>query len=855
MNMIRLYERWEEIDALFREAAELPADQLDAHCRSVCGADDELRNLLRELVASVDESSTAGVAQSISKIAHDIVSAPLLEGQRIGQYLLGDLIGRGGMGDVYIASRADGAFDKKVAIKVVHSRRVADPVATQFRQERKVLASLRHPSIPALIDAGQLDDGRLYFISDYVDGVPISDYCDSHGLSADDRLELIRQVGEALQHAHNNLVLHLDIKPENVLVQEDGTPCLLDFGVARLMGDEAQDYRAFTPSYASPEQILGDRLTAASDVFSLGALMFRILTGEPPFRAARFARSETILAERRQFAERNASSDALRDLDPDIRAIGLKALSDEPADRYANVESFLRDIKRYRVGFPVSARTQTFGYWFGKYVRRHRLAIAAVAASVTLLAAFAIRESDLRQQAQGASATAAMEAETAQQVSDFMIELFEISNPGESRGNSVTARELLDAGSARIKDELSDQPMIQTRLMRVMGAVYGRLGLYADAEGLLDDALALRDSALEQEDAELGRVLTELGIARLRQSKLDEAAEVLFRGLEVRRREFGEHHDAVAHSLTYIGVLHTLRSDYDDAEDSLLQAVSIYEDLHGAEHPALAETLGNLATTYMRVGRTEESVELNKRAIRLLEIHNGPEHPAVAMRMDNLGSVYYDTAQYREAADLLERALAIREKVLIPKHPLLANNLANLANVYSELGEYERAESLLLRALEIREEIMGPTHPHVISNLGNLGALYINWNKLDEAEDFLLRSDKLRAEVYEPDHPRIATSKINLGVVYIKLDRLDEAEAALDVADAILKAKVSDDHFYRIFTDWKIAKIYAETGRVDEARALYARILPMWQARSDEDSNKAEMLGDYEKFVREHGHE
>ncbi len=854
MSMIRFYERWAELDALFGKAVELPADEVDTFCRSECGADDELHDLLRELVASA-EGSDETVVSSISKVARDIVSVPVLTGQRIGAYLLRDLIGRGGMGDVYIASRADGAFEKKVAIKVVHSKRVADRLATQFRQERKVLASLRHPSIPALIDAGQLEDGRLYFISDYIDGIPISDYCDTRQRSTEGRLALLERVGEALQHAHNNLVLHLDIKPENVLVQEDGTPCLLDFGIARLMGEEAQDYRGFTPGYASPEQILGDRVTAASDVFSLGALMVRMLTGKPPFRTARFAPSETILADRKQFAQRDSGPDELTGLDPDIRAIALKALSENPADRYANVESFLRDIKRYRLGFPVSARPKTFAYWFGKYVRRHRLAMAAVAAIVTMLAVFAVRESDLRHQAQEASTVAAMEAETARQVSDFMIELFEISNPGEARGNTVTARELLDGGAAGIKEKLGDQPLVQTRLMRVMGAVYGHLGLYPEAESLLDDALALRDAALEEDDAELGRLLTEIGIMRLRQNKLDEAAEVLFRGFEVRQRQFGERHDAIAHSLTFLGVLHTLRGDYDDAEASLLRAVSIYEESYGSDHPALAETVGNLATAYYRTGRIEESIELNKRAISLLEIDKGPDHPAVAMRLDNLGNAYYGAGRHQEAAELLQRALAIRENVLSPKHPLVASNLANLANVYSALGEYERSESMLLRALAIREEVLGPTHSHVISNIGNLGALYINWNQLDKAEDFLLRSDALRAEVYEPDHPRIATSKINLGLLYIKLNKLGEAEAALTAANAILASKVTEDHLYRITTDWKLATIYAETGRIDEARGLFEKVLPVWQARPDENSDKADMLGDYEAFIREHGRE
>ncbi|MEO0971577.1 MAG: serine/threonine-protein kinase, partial [Pseudomonadota bacterium] len=266
MSTTRIYDRWEELAPLCFEALDRPAGEVDAFCREACAEDPELLELLRELLASVDTSDVT-VKASIAALAQDLSNTTDITGMRVGAYRLSTLIGRGGMGDVYLASRADGAFDKQVAIKVVRSRRVDDVFSEQFRRERQVLASLNHPSIPALLDAGQLDDGRLYFIGEFVDGVPISEYCDRHQLDTAAKLQLIERVCGALQHAHSNLVLHLDIKPDNVLVQADGTPSLLDFGIARLANQEAGDYRAFTPGYASPEQICGSGVNAASDVF------------------------------------------------------------------------------------------------------------------------------------------------------------------------------------------------------------------------------------------------------------------------------------------------------------------------------------------------------------------------------------------------------------------------------------------------------------------------------------------------------------------------------------------------------------------------------------------------------------
>ncbi len=852
MGTTRLYERWQELDELFEQAVALPTEEVDAFCRTACAGDEELYELLRDLVESA-EASDETVRQSISKIARDVADDTPLTGESIGPYRLEELIGRGGMGDVYLASRADGAFDKKVAVKVLRSGGSGDQLSRQFRRERQLLADLNHPSIPSLIDAGQLDDGRMYFIGEYVDGVSISEYCDDPALSEKDKLTLLAKVGEALQHAHNNLVLHLDIKPDNVLVEADGTPRLLDFGIARLFDEKLEGYRAFTPGYASPEQVRGDRVTPASDVFSLGALAFRILTGERPFESPRFAPSETVLAERERPETRVAQTALLDRLDEDLRAIVSEAMRDEPTERYPSVESFLRDLKHYRIDLPVAARRGSYGYRLGKYLKRQRVAVGFVVLVVAGLAGFLLREADLRQQAQDASAEAAREAEASRQIADFMVDLFEVSDPGEARGNSVTARELLDGGAARITENLEEQPLIQSRLMRVMGDVYSQLGLHDDAAPLLENARTIREEAIPDGDAETGVLLMHLGILYMRQSRLDDAEEALFRSLDLNEGRFGAFHTSVGDSLTFIGVLHTLRGDYDAAEASLQRALSILEEHYGPDRLELTETLSNLATVYYRSGRLDEAIDRQRRIVEIHRTLQGSDHPALAMALDNLGNMQQTAGDNRRAIELQEEALEIRERVLSPEHPLVASNMDNLGNAYFAIGDFERTEALKLEALRIREQVLGPAHRHVATSVGNLGNLYMEWGQLDKAEDYLKRSKRLRAELYEPDHPRTGLGAFNLGSLYLKRDELERAEEETLAAVEIFRAKLPEDHLYLLYGDWQLANIRSRQGRIDEARRLFERVQPLWQARPAEDRDRSQMLEDYAAFVAEHG--
>ena len=753
MGLTQFGDRWGRLNELFHQASSLPATEVEAFLEHATGDDEPLREVLRELVAAT-HAGDGQLRQSIGQLAHDVASAEILTGRRLGAYRIDGLLARGGMGAVYLASRADGEFEKKVAIKIVHKRLNGNELVRHFRTERQVLANLSHPSIPALVDAGQLEDGRPYFICDYVDGIPIDEYCEQNALSEVQRIALLIRVGEALQHAHNILILHLDIKPDNVLVQQDGTPSLLDFGIARLMSEREIGHEAITPEYASPERIRGELPTVASDVYSLGLLLYRLLLNETPDSAPRFAPLETRLADTIN------QPDELPGIDGDLRAILRKATAMNPAERYASVDWFLRDLEYQRLNLPVSARRKTLAYRFEKYLRRHTVAVLVVVVGIASLVAFGLREAEwhreqqvARKLAEDASLAAAREAETARQVSTLLTELFEISDPGEARGNSVTARELLDRGAERVARDLADRPLIAVKMMRVIGTVYVRLGLYDRAVELLEEALTLSESMPEVNAAELGWLLCVLGDVYLRQGELNKAEYVLYRSLEVRERFFGVQHEDVADSLTQIGRLRFVQNRFEEGASPLLRAIRINERTLGPDSDAYAESLRYLALCYRSLGRREAAERLLRRAIEIRERALGPSHHTLVNPLDNLANLYRELGRHEAAIALHERGLGIIEKTLSATHPRLATKLNNLAIAYKAVERYDEAEPLLLRSLAIREEVLGPEHPQVSTTLNALGTLYQELGRLNEAERFLLRSLAVREATAEADDP------------------------------------------------------------------------------------------------------
>ncbi len=482
-------ERWQEIELVFSGAFELEGGERDRYVEEQCTRDPELQREVKALLASLD---TAGeyfeeLAGRIGVPTDPDTHTERLVGKRIGNYRLVDLIGRGGMGAVYLAERDDEQFQMKAALKLLPMGLDSDESRRRFLAERQILARLEHPNIARLVDGGVTEDRTPYFVMELVEGTPIDEYCDTHQLTIPRRLALFLKVCDAVQHAHQNLVVHRDLKPSNILATESGEVKLLDFGIARVLDSDGtgtqttmtRRARPMTIAYASPEQVLGSSVTTVSDVYALGVLLYTLLTGRHPYKLSSksLMEVEQIICEQ----EPERPSDAVfrtepstpedigrhrsttpqrlrRDLAGDLDTIVLTALRKEPERRYASVSQFADDLRRYQTGLPVTAHKDSLRYRTSRFVRRHKVGVTAGAAVTLMLAGFVGVSFRFALTTAAQSREITREAETAEQVSSFLVDLFEVSNPGQGTGDTVTARAILERGAASINERLTDQP-------------------------------------------------------------------------------------------------------------------------------------------------------------------------------------------------------------------------------------------------------------------------------------------------------------------------------------------------------------------------------------------------------------
>ncbi|MFW6078585.1 MAG: tetratricopeptide repeat protein [Gemmatimonadota bacterium] len=856
-------ERWRRIQALLDDALDLAPDAVGPFLDARCGDDAELRAAVDRLLRAHErsegflDSPAAEFAAPLlaSEIDRDggrgerdahaaDPTATVAAGARIGAYRIVRELGRGGMGTVFLAERADGQFEHRVALKLVRRAFAAaaaadDDGARRFVEERRILASLNHPAIARLYDGGVTDVGSPYFVMEYVEGVRIDRYADRRGLGVEDRLRLFLQVCDAVQYAHRSLVVHRDLKPSNILVTEDGTVKLLDFGIAKVLeagegadgtdrpdgaaapvpaaagGDRGRrgavdagtrtGLRPMTPAYASPEQVRGEPVSTASDVYALGALLYALLTGRSPHRiTGRSARDveravledtpappSVAVTESGEDADRARLARRLRG---DLDAIVLEALRKEPERRYGTVERLAADVRRHLAGLPVTARADSRLYRIRKFVRRHRVAVGTAALFVLALAGFsavtAAQASWIRVQAE----ELAVERDRAEEVSDFLVEIFGASDPGQARGDTITALALLERAAERIERELADQPRRRADLLAVMGRVYRNLGRYDRAEPLVASALALRRETVGPGHPDVAESLNDLGVLAIYRGRPDEAERLIREALELHRAADDEPGEALATTLNNLGgVLHQ-RGELDAAEPFYREAVEIRRRLLGDEHPDLATNLENLGGLVEQRGDPAGADTLYRAALEIRRRALGDDHPDVARSLNSLGALEIRRGRPSDGVPYLREAVEIGRRVLGSEHPSLAQWLNNLAAAHERAGDLDVAEPLYRESLAMKRALLGEDHPSVATSLNNLGLILRARGDLDEAEPLLTRSLEVRRTVYGDRHPTVATALNNLGALAADRGRLAEAESYYRDALALREALLPDTH-------------------------------------------------------------
>jgi eukaryotic-like serine/threonine-protein kinase len=787
-------ERWERIQSLFHQAADLPPSQQRAFLAGAC-PDDEA--IVDAVLAMLEEDARASPVLD-DDLAHaarellDPVTPEALPPGDFGPYRLTRVLGEGGMGVVYLAERQD--LGSLAAIKILRDAWLSPARRERFASEQRTLAQLNHSSIARLYDADTLPDGTPWFVMEYVDGVPLTEYCRRAACSIGERLRLFRAVCEAVQHAHQHLVIHRDLKPSNILVTPDGAVKLLDFGISKQLdtlegpADQTRTlFRLLTPAYAAPEQIRGDHVGVYTDVYALGVVLYELLAGRVPFDLWNRtpAEAETVLVHEeperpsalarrvaREIAASGAAASATRAEWADLDVLCLTAMHKEERRRYQTVEALVRDIDHYRAGEPLESRADTLPYRAGKFVRRNTWPLAGAAIVVALIAGTVTFYTARLAQARTAALN---EAARTQRIQRFMLNLFRGHDEAAGPADDLRVVTLIDRGVQQASG-LAAEPLVQAELYETLGRISQQLGNLPQADRLLRAALEQRRQLLGPDDPDVAESLVALGQLRDAQAAYDEAERLVRDGLERTRKRLGPQHPAVARATTALGQVLENRGAYDQAITVLTEAVQL-QSLAAGNEADRAVAMSELANTHFYAGHFDESEGLNRQVLALEKRLYGDRHPFVADTLINLGAIHFERGRYSDAERFHREALEIMRAWYGADHPSTASALTMVARaIIQQGGRYDEAHQLLTEALGIQERVYGNVHPRVASALNELGIVALRQARLDEALARFERMADVYRQVYNDKHYYIGVALSNIGGVYQEKGEYARAE-------------------------------------------------------------------------------
>jgi serine/threonine-protein kinase len=826
--------RWHRIQSLFHDAADVSPEEQSAFLEAACGDD---KDLIVEVLAMLDQDANGDslLDRNIADVAQEtlgnVIPASLIL-KEFGPYRILNLLGEGGMGVVYLAERRD--LGTQVAVKVLRDAWLSPARRERFASEQRTLAQLNHPLIARLYDADTLDDGTPWFVMEYVDGIPLTDYCRKHECSVERRLHLFRSVCEAVQHAHGHAVIHRDLKPSNILVKSDGSIRLLDFGIAKqlesleLQVDQTMTgLRLMTPAYASPEQVRGDRVGVSTDVYSLGVILYELLTGQLPFDLSGLTPAEaaTIITDHepgkpsaavKRTSDSEATSHALslsKIAWADLDVLCLSAMHKDPLRRYRSAEALIRDVDHYLNGEPLETRPDAWQYRIGKFVRRNRRAVAATAVIfaviVGLVTFFAVRLAKARD-------TALAEAARTQRIQQFTANLFQGGDAVAGPSDSLRVITIVDRGVQDAKT-LNNDPKVQAELYQNLGSIYQKLGKFEQADSLLRSALDQRKSLFGADSPEVAESLTALGLLRSDQAHLEEAEQLVRQGLEMAKRHLPPNHPAIAKATLAYGKVLAERGSYDRAIDALDETVRLqsapgvapadmatslaaladahyraghydickslytrvlemHRQVFGARHPLIADDLGSLAAAQRDLGYYGEAERLDRQALDIVQSYYGNDHPKTAGRLTALAESLTYQNKFDEAVSALDRALTIQERVYGPAHPAVAETLNELGNVASMRDHLDEAGARFQRAADIYRAVYGDHHYLVAIALSNVAGIYMDKKDYPRAEQLFRDVVRRYQETLPADNVNLAIVHIKLGRVLLRQNRYKDAE-------------------------------------------------------------------------------
>jgi len=770
----------------------------------------------------------------------------------VGPYHLLQKIGEGGMGEVWVAEQ-HGPIHRRVALKLIKAGMDTKQVIARFESERQALAVMDHPAIAKVFEAGATEEGRPYFVMEYVQGIPITTHCDQNRLSIRERLELFRHICEGVQHAHQKAIIHRDLKPSNILVViQDGeaVPKIIDFGVAKATAQSLTERTMYTelgvligtPEYMSPEQaeMSGQNVDTRTDVYSLGAILYELLVGALPFdpKELRLAGFDEIRRKIRevdppkpstklsmmgnasttQAQNRRMERPALiRQIRGDLDWITMKALEKDRIRRYGSPAELAADIDRYLHHQPVVARPPSTVYKARKFVRRHRVGVGVASTLAALLVSFSVTMAIQARRIARERDRANQEAETSRQVSDFLAGLFKVSDPSEARGNSVTAREILDKGADKITRDLQGQPLVQTRLMSTMADVYNSLGLYSKAQPLVEKSLDISRLILGNNSPETMTSISRMGVQLLNQGKFAQAEAYFLEALEGRRRILGTYHSDTLRSINNIGAVLIKQGKLTEAEGYYFEALEVVNRIFGENHIETFSTINNLGALLFLQGKLAEAEGYYRKAIEISRRLQGNDHPQTLRCLGNLGELLLSQGKLKEAEPYIRESLDGRRRVLGEDHPSTVWSLESLAILLKNQEKLVEAENLFRDILEKRRLILPAGHTSIADALVGLGDVLNMEKRYAEAEPMLREGLTIYQKALVPNSYEIFDAINILGESLAGQKRYEEAESLLLKGATGLLENNRTSEAKKRRTIEGVIKLYADWGKPEKA--------------------------------------
>jgi non-specific serine/threonine protein kinase/serine/threonine-protein kinase len=816
-------QRWQRVVELFEEALSWDADDRDARLATACGGDAALLGEVRALLAAdgaeLPELDATGAFEQILAAADGAEGLPDLSGTTIGPYRLTERLGEGGMGTVWAAEQ-EKPLRRSVALKLVKAGMDTRQVLGRFEAERQVLARMGHPHVARIHDAGATDDGRPYFVMERVDGTPITTFCADHDFDLERRLEILLPVCEAVQHAHHQGVIHRDLKPSNVLVTELGGrphPIVIDFGIAKLVDAEGLDGTRTglggavgTPSYMSPEQVAGEPVDTRTDVYSLGALLYEMLTGAPPLEVSDLTPTEAVrriredhpptpsTRERHRRAADDQSTPSLTGLCDEVDWIVMKALEKDRDRRYATPLELAADIRRFLASEPVLAGPPSRLYRARTFVRRHRLAVSLASAAVVSLVLGLVGTTWMALEARSARDDAVREASSARAVSGFLTDVLSAADPLNPRGatpaREVRVVDVLEDAARRLDEDRGEAPEIRATLRQTLGTTAMNLSSYDLARSQLEAAYDWRTKNLGPDHPDTLASAHNLAVLAERQGRYDDAHAILEPTLEARRRVLGRNDPETLTTLSNFGDIHVAVGDLEAAEEAFREVLAGLEPTLGPDHPQTIAAVNNLGYALRRRGEVEEAEKLYREALVRTRRALGDEHPHTVLAFNNLAALVQADGRLDEAATLLDEALRRSLAVHGEDDPGTLNILGNLAVVRMKQDRLEEAENLMADLVDRNRRALGPDHPATLLATNNLARVISDRGRPDEAVAMYRDLMPAARKALPAGHPYLPAFQAGFGKVLAAAGHPQEARRELSEALAVMRVAFGEDH-------------------------------------------------------------